>query len=599
MAASQPQPNGASAGSKTVIGINFGDSYASIAVLSNEKTAECIANENGERQIACAVSYNGEETYIGNQALPQLVKNARNTITGFRNLLGKKFCDVSEQYTNTTSSAPVIKHPDSDLPGYSVERDTRCVCAAHPTPSPPPEPQRLTKILSVPEVTTLFLRSLLQSATDYLGTRVDGAVLAVPTWFSPEARAALTEAAEAAGIHVLQLLDEPGAAALLPRQDTDQTVLVLDAGASGVPLALLALRAGLAHVLGSSTTPGCGAKAIDDRLVAFFAKEFMKKTKTPLVLPAQNEEDARAERKLRLAVDATKRTLSAGVGGAAACSVESLKAGLDLAGSINRLRFDLSIYPLTSIRRFSDVSEQYTNTTSSAPIIKHPDSDLPAYSRPELAVIASLKGTPAASAQPTPAPSPPPAPQCLTKILSVPEVTTLFLRSLLQSATDYLRTRVDGAVLAQLLNEPSAAALLLPQVTDQTVLALDAGASGVSLSVLVLRAGPAHVLRSRTMPGCGAKATDIWLVTFFAKEVSKKTETALALPAQNEEGPGGAIDSLKDGLDLAGSTARLRFDLEVAPVYRVVASPVHALRNDNGLETLNVDAVLLVGASPA
>ncbi|EJD46467.1 actin-like ATPase domain-containing protein [Auricularia subglabra TFB-10046 SS5] len=364
MAASQPQPNGASAGSKTVIGINFGDSYASIAVLSNEKTAECIANENGERQIACAVSYNGEETYIGNQALPQLVKNARNTITGFRNLLGKKFSDVSEQYTNTTSSAPVIKHPDSDLPAYSVEilvpvpkrpepaaiaslRGTPAASAQPtPAPSPPPEPQRLTKILSVPEVTTLFLRSLLQSATDYLGTRVDGAVLAVPTWFSPEARAALTEAAEAAGIHVLQLLDEPGAAALLLPQDTDQTVLVLDAGASGVSLALLALRAGLAHVLGSSTTPGCGAKAIDDRLVAFFAKEFTKKTKTPLVLPAQNEEDARAERKLRLAVDATKRTLSAGVGGAAACSVESLKAGLDLAGSINRLRFDLEVAPV-------------------------------------------------------------------------------------------------------------------------------------------------------------------------------------------------------------------------------------------------------------
>lgn len=72
-----------------VIGINFGNAYASIAVVnkvgvisidaiptscllvgrknaqltlvSQEGHAECIANEDGERQIAAAVSYNGEE----------------------------------------------------------------------------------------------------------------------------------------------------------------------------------------------------------------------------------------------------------------------------------------------------------------------------------------------------------------------------------------------------------------------------------------------------------------------------------------------------------------------------------------------------------
>lgn len=31
--------------------------------------------------------------YIGNQAKQQLVKNAKNTITGFRNLIGKKCGD--------------------------------------------------------------------------------------------------------------------------------------------------------------------------------------------------------------------------------------------------------------------------------------------------------------------------------------------------------------------------------------------------------------------------------------------------------------------------------------------------------------------------
>jgi len=80
-----PTPNGtANAPSETsstfptVVGINFGNSYASIAVLtkvgcilvsatsetdifSQEGLAECIANEDGERQIACAIAYQGEE----------------------------------------------------------------------------------------------------------------------------------------------------------------------------------------------------------------------------------------------------------------------------------------------------------------------------------------------------------------------------------------------------------------------------------------------------------------------------------------------------------------------------------------------------------
>ena len=73
---------------QTVIGINFGNSFASIAVLTKvcslslffsslganmerrligglyeqEGLAECIANEDGERQIACAISFHGEET---------------------------------------------------------------------------------------------------------------------------------------------------------------------------------------------------------------------------------------------------------------------------------------------------------------------------------------------------------------------------------------------------------------------------------------------------------------------------------------------------------------------------------------------------------
>ncbi|KAF8264054.1 Hsp70 protein-domain-containing protein [Lactarius quietus] len=358
--------------SQTVIGINFGNSFASI-----EGLAECIANEDGERQIACAVSFRGEETYIGNEAKPHLVKNSANTTIGFRNLLGKKFSELPKD--RPTTSAPVIQHPDlPDTPAYKVQvlqpapsplspaasalttRTNTPAASQYATPRSEPIPAE--RVLTPADVTTLFLRSLLQSAEDFLGKRVDGAVLTAPDWFAPEQIDALHEAAEAAGIRVLQLLEDAGAAAFCAASGNgavettsaspDRTQLVVDLGASSLALSVLAVRQGLFHHLTPSTYhDDLGGDAIDDRLLKFFAKDFTKKTSMPLkVAPASDTHDMRAEARLRLALLHTKRTIAASVGGvggsAATCAVESLKDGLDYTGSINRLRFDMEAAPI-------------------------------------------------------------------------------------------------------------------------------------------------------------------------------------------------------------------------------------------------------------
>ncbi|EKM60174.1 uncharacterized protein PHACADRAFT_246016 [Phanerochaete carnosa HHB-10118-sp] len=352
----------------TVVGINFGNSYASIAVLNKEGNADCIANEDGERQIACAIAFQGEEMYIGNQAKHQLVKNSQNTIIGFRNLLGKKFSEIAVD--KPTTSALVIQHPDiPDTPAYKVQilqpaptpLPVSKVTSAAVTPAasnvatPRSEPISTTRILTVSEVTSVFLRSLVQSAEDFLGRKVQGAVITVPTWFGDEQKKALGDAASDAGVTVLQLLEEAGAAVvtttLAPRSENDslpedRTQLLVDLGASGLELSLLSVRQGLAHSLATLSDHSVGGDAIDDRLIKFFAKEFTKKTKTPLtVAPATEPQDKRAEARLRLAVEHTKRTLSASTG-AATCSVESLKDGLDFTGAINRLRFDMEMRPI-------------------------------------------------------------------------------------------------------------------------------------------------------------------------------------------------------------------------------------------------------------
>ncbi|KAF6752102.1 dnaK-type molecular chaperone bipA [Ephemerocybe angulata] len=348
-----------------VVGINFGNSYASIAVLGKDGNAECIANEDGERQIACAISFHGEETYIGNQAKAQLVKNSANTITNFRNLLGLSYSSIPP-LSSPPTSAPIIQHPTQpDVPAYRVS-----VLEPAPAPlksnvntpaaTPRSEPVQTTRVLTPADAATIFLKSLLTSAEAFLGKKVEAAVLTVPSWMSPAQRAALASAAKDAGIPVTQLLEEAAAVASTTSHTTwtdgveegteigaDRSQLVVDVGATSSTISLLSVRQGLSYVIASSTIPQ-GANAIDDKLIKHFAADFTKKTKIPLQVapaPASSVADQRAEARLRLAIEHTKRTLSASPG-AATCSVESLKDGFDYTGSINRMRFDMVAAPV-------------------------------------------------------------------------------------------------------------------------------------------------------------------------------------------------------------------------------------------------------------
>ncbi|KAF8345014.1 Hsp70 protein-domain-containing protein [Amanita rubescens] len=352
-----------------VVGINLGNSYASIAVFTKERVAECIANQDGERQIACAIAFIGQEVYIGNQAKPHLVKNAKNTIQGFRDLLGVSYADLPRPFAGM-----LVPHPDDPTaPAWKVEvlqpapsplpqsvTSNPSTAHASPNPSalatPASEPVTATRYITPLEATTLFLRSLAKSAEDFLGKSLTGAVVTVPSSFTPSQRSALLQAAKDASVPVLQLLDEAGAAALTTLSPTwspsnplpqDRTQLIIDVGHSSTTLTLLSLRAGLILPLSSTTQP-IGGHTLDSLLLKHFCTEFTKKTKTPL--DPKDPSDGRSIQKLLLALEHTKRTISASSGTAASLSIESLKAGIDFTTTINRMRFDLLARPFyTSI----------------------------------------------------------------------------------------------------------------------------------------------------------------------------------------------------------------------------------------------------------
>lgn len=328
-----------------VIGINLGNTYGSLACINQHGRADVIANESGERQIATRMAFNGDQVYMGNEATPQLIRNAPNVIDNFVNLVGRSFDELKDE-EKARKSAQVQNI--NGVPSFEVEIDgTKTVLSAH-------------------DVLVRFIGALYNAAKDFMsGVPIVGAVLSVPLWYSDAQNAAIAAAAKDAGLHLLELIPAPAAALsaygltmptltgelpshpdgeqgvpYAPEKVLDRNVVVVDFGGTSLDVTVYAARAGLYSKLAYVHDKSVGGRALDDVLVQHFAKEFTKKTKITI-----GENDARAWAKLRNEAEVTKRALSAS--NSAQCSVESLAEGVDFSGSINRMRLNLlaaSIY---------------------------------------------------------------------------------------------------------------------------------------------------------------------------------------------------------------------------------------------------------------
>ncbi|WAO86909.1 Hypothetical protein NCS54_00419800 [Fusarium falciforme] len=304
-------------GDRVAIGITFGNSNSSIAFTVDDK-AEVIANEDGDRQIPTVLSYVDGDEYYGGQAKNFLVRNPANTIANFRDFLGQEFKAIDPTHSHASA------HPQ-DAAGSVVftvkDKDNE-----------------ETSTVSISEAATRYLRRLVGSASDYLGKKVTSAVITVPTNFSEKQREALIQAANNAGIEVLQLISDPVAAVLAydARPEAiveDKIIVVADLGGTRSDVAVVASRGGMYTILATAHDYDYAGVHLDQALMDHFAKEFQKKHN---VDPREN---ARSLAKLRLESEATKRALS--LGSNAQFSVESLADGYDFSVTINRIRYEM------------------------------------------------------------------------------------------------------------------------------------------------------------------------------------------------------------------------------------------------------------------
>ncbi len=242
-----------------IIGIDLGTTNSCVAVMEG-KEVKVITNPEGNRTTPSVVAFKDGERIVGDAAKRQIVTN-KNSVSSIKRLMGtnQKVSLEGKEYT----------------------------------------PQ---------EISAMILQYMKSYAEDYLGEKVDKAVITVPAYFNDAQRQATKDAGKIAGLEVERIINEPTAAALafgIDKTDKDQKVLVFDLGGGTFDVSILELGDGTFEVLATAGDNHLGGDDFDNVIVDWMADDFKKQYGIDL------KQDRMALQRMKEAAEKAKKDLSA------------------------------------------------------------------------------------------------------------------------------------------------------------------------------------------------------------------------------------------------------------------------------------------------
>ncbi|HEY7894544.1 MAG TPA: molecular chaperone DnaK [Gemmatimonadaceae bacterium] len=273
-----------------VIGIDLGTTNSVVAVMEGGDPV-VIPNAEGGRVTPSVVGFTKDgERLVGQVAKRQAVTNPQNTVFSIKRFMGRKMSEVTEEIKRVP---------------YKV------VAGANDQAVVEIQGKRYTP----PEVSAMILQKMKQTAEDYLGHKVEKAVVTVPAYFNDSQRQATKDAGRIAGLDVLRIINEPTAAALAYGLDKkkDEKVAVFDLGGGTYDISVLELY----DVEGSrqfevKSTNGdthLGGDDFDQRVIDWLVSEFKRDqgidlSKDPMALQRLKE----AAEKAKMELSSTQQT---------------------------------------------------------------------------------------------------------------------------------------------------------------------------------------------------------------------------------------------------------------------------------------------------
>ena len=121
------------------------------------------------------------------------------------------------------------------------------------------------------EVCSTILLKMNGTAKDYLGTKVNDAVVTISAYFSDSRRQATTAAGTIFGMNVLRIIHEPTAAELADGLDKkgagQQNILIFDVGGGTFDGYLLTIEDGSFKVKATAVDTHLGGEGLDNHMV--------------------------------------------------------------------------------------------------------------------------------------------------------------------------------------------------------------------------------------------------------------------------------------------------------------------------------------------
>ncbi|HKO99906.1 MAG TPA: molecular chaperone DnaK [Pyrinomonadaceae bacterium] len=236
-----------------IIGIDLGTTNSVVAVMEGGEPT-VITNSEGGRTTPSVVAFTKDGSrLVGQVAKRQAVTNPENTVYSIKRFMGRRFDEVTEEIKQVPYKVKAAGTGDVRIEAGGKE-------------------------WSPPEISAIILQKMKQSAEDYLGQKVDKAVITVPAYFNDAQRQATKDAGKIAGLEVMRIVNEPTAAALAYGLDKkkDETIAVFDFGGGTFDISILEVGEGVVEVKSTNGDTHLGGDDIDERLTEWIIDEFKK-----------------------------------------------------------------------------------------------------------------------------------------------------------------------------------------------------------------------------------------------------------------------------------------------------------------------------------
>jgi len=264
-----------------IIGIDLGTTNSCVAVMEGGQP-KVLINATGNRTTPSVVAFTDKgERLVGQPARHQQVTNPKHTVFSIKRFMGRRHSEVHSE--EKIVPYPIVGGPDEFVKVKARDKEY--------TPQ---------------EVSAMILQDLKKTAEDYLGEKVDRAVITVPAYFNDSQRQATKDAGEIAGLKVERIINEPTAAALAYglEKKANARIAVFDLGGGTFDISLLDVGDGVFEVLASNGDGHLGGDDFDQRIIDHVAEEFRKKEGIDI------RQDAMALQRLKEAAEKAKCELS-------------------------------------------------------------------------------------------------------------------------------------------------------------------------------------------------------------------------------------------------------------------------------------------------